>query len=128
MSITTTLQTIKSQLNNIFSSDLGTYTTTSGATFPSIYIGIVPNDWRVSDGLEVNISASPEMSSQALYQGAQLNAEYVIYLTHNLQYVLPDMAARVVKYYGDASVGSIIADNALQRFQVRIAIPESYQL
>ena len=128
MSAISELQSIKTQLNSLFSEDLATYTTPSGNTFPAIYVGIVPNDWRVGDGLEVNIQAAPDMTSRPLYQSAQVDAVYIVYLTHNLQYVLPDLASKVIKYYGDARVGSVIADNALQRFQIRLEIPESYAL
>lgn len=122
------LLTLRNQLNALFSDVLATYTTANGNTFPAIYIGIVPNDWRVSDGLEVNIAATPDMSSRALYQSTQLDANWIVYLTHNQQHVLTDYAARVLRTYRDASVGSVIADNALNRFQLRIDIPESYEL
>lgn len=122
------LTTLRRQLNTLFSADLATYTTPSGATFPAIYIGIVPNDWRVGNGLEVNIAATPEMSNSALYQSSQLTTGWIVYLTHNQQHVLTDFAVKVLRNYSDATVGDVIVDNALQRYQLRITIPETYEL
>lgn len=119
---------IRDKLLEVYQNDLGEYVTPNGLTFAAIRIGKVPEDWRIQEGLEINISSYPEMRNNPLYSETQVNAKYEIYFTHDTPHLLTDLVLTMTRIYQDVTIHDMITDPTIDRYQVKIDIPEIYQI
>lgn len=71
--------TLRTALAALLTSQLGTYTTPSGATYPAIYVGDPPSSW-VAEGLEVIIQPIPNIQVFHHHSATGLGRDFHIYL------------------------------------------------
>lgn len=115
------LADLRAKLLELYDEVIADYVLPNNSRFPAVYVGIVPESWRVTSGLEVNIRIMPSLDPTPLYHGElQLVEDYIIYLTHTEEADLYDATIAFLRLFPDARPYSqMITDPTVSRFQQR---------
>lgn len=119
------LVALRTEILELFTDDLAKYTTPSGNEIPALYVGSVPQDWRVGEGLEIVVRPMPEMDIRPLYnRELHLQESYYVYLLHDIDYELQELIKRFVRRFPSSSLTSIIQDGDGARHQATLVFTE----